>query len=67
MACKHYIRQILHMTGILKYALFHDVRTAAFIPVIEFDMETGGYFPMLYLNDYWNLAQEYMPLNDTTP
>ena len=30
-------------------------------------METGGYFPILYLNDYWNLAQEYMPLNDTTP
>ena len=21
--------------------------------------------PVLYLNDYWNLAQEYMPLNNT--
>ena len=35
--------------------------------VLEFDVETGGYFPILYLNDYWNLAQEYMPLNHTTP
>ena len=34
--------------------------------VIEFDAETGGYYPVLYLNTYWNLAQEYMPLNDTT-
>jgi hypothetical protein len=34
---------------------------------IEFDVDTGGYFPILYLNDYWNLAQEYMPINDTTP
>ena len=34
--------------------------------VIEFDQETGGYYPVLYLNTYWNLAQEYLPLNDTT-
>jgi hypothetical protein len=34
---------------------------------VEFDFESGGYFPILYINDYWNLAQEYMPLNDTTP
>ena len=34
--------------------------------VIEFDSETGGYYPILYLNDYWNLAQDYMPINDTT-
>lgn len=34
--------------------------------VIEFDSETGGYYPILYLNTYWNLAQEYIPLNDST-
>lgn len=34
---------------------------------ILFDNATGGYFPILYLNDYWNLAKDYMPLNDTTP
>ena len=33
---------------------------------IEFDSESGGYYPILYLNDYWNLAQDYMPINDTT-
>ena len=33
---------------------------------IVFDAETGGYYPILYVNDYWNLAQEYMPLNSTT-
>ena len=35
-------------------------------PDIEFDEETGDYYPVIYLNDYWNLAQEYMPLNETT-
>lgn len=34
--------------------------------VIEFDDETGRYYPILFLNDYWNLAQDYMPINDTT-
>ena len=38
-----------------------------FLSDIEFDFETGGYYPILYINDYWNLAQEYMPLNVTTP
>ena len=33
---------------------------------IEFDSESGGYYPILFLNDYWNLAQDYMPINDTT-
>lgn len=39
---------------------------SSFLIVIEFDPESGGYYPILYLNSYWNLAQEYMPLNDTT-
>lgn len=34
---------------------------------IVFEEESGGYYPILYLNDYWNLAQDYMPLNETTP
>ena len=34
--------------------------------VVEFDPETGGYYPILYLNNYWNLAKDYQPLNDTT-
>ncbi|XP_072032721.1 putative lipid scramblase CLPTM1 [Amphiura filiformis] len=28
---------------------------------------SGGYFPIVYINDYWNLASEYTPINDTTP
>jgi len=33
---------------------------------IEFDNATGDYWPVLYINDYWNLARDYQPLNDTT-
>ena len=34
--------------------------------VIEFDNETGGYYPVMYLNDYWNYFSDYMPINETT-
>ncbi|XP_028409699.1 cleft lip and palate transmembrane protein 1 homolog [Dendronephthya gigantea] len=34
--------------------------------VIEFDNETGGYYPVLYMNDYWNYFSDYMPVNETT-
>ena len=34
--------------------------------VIEFDNETGGYYPVMYLNDYWNYFSDYMPVNETT-
>ena len=36
-----------------------------FGPDIKFD-ENGGYSPVIHINDYWNLAQDYQPLNDTT-
>ncbi|CAF1566869.1 unnamed protein product, partial [Didymodactylos carnosus] len=32
---------------------------------IEFDMLTGKYYPVLYLNDYWNLLSDYYPINNT--
>lgn len=32
---------------------------------VEFDKVTGKYYPILYLNDYWNLHEDYMPVNDT--
>lgn len=32
---------------------------------IEFEPVTGNYYPIVYLNDYWNLARDYMPINDT--
>ncbi|XP_068682325.1 putative lipid scramblase CLPTM1 [Montipora foliosa] len=33
---------------------------------ITFENITAKYFPVLYLNNYWNLASEYMPINETT-
>lgn len=32
---------------------------------VEFDKVTGKYYPILHLNDYWNLHEDYMPVNDT--
>lgn len=32
---------------------------------IEFDKVTGKYYPIIYLNDYWNLHEDYMPINST--
>ncbi|CAF3245984.1 unnamed protein product [Rotaria socialis] len=32
---------------------------------VDFDAYTGKYYPVLYLNDYWNLLSDYYPLNDT--
>lgn len=31
---------------------------------IEFD-ETGKYYPIVFLNDYWNLHSDYQPINST--
>ncbi|XP_076464340.1 putative lipid scramblase CLPTM1 [Babylonia areolata] len=33
---------------------------------IEFYPGTNKYYPVVYLNDYWNLNSDYMPINDTT-
>lgn len=32
---------------------------------IEFEPQTGKYYPIVYLNDYWNLRRDYQPINDT--
>ncbi|CAF0827981.1 unnamed protein product [Rotaria sordida] len=31
----------------------------------DFDVYTGKYYPVLYLNDYWNLLSDYYPVNNT--
>ncbi|CAF1488397.1 unnamed protein product [Rotaria magnacalcarata] len=31
----------------------------------DFEIYTGKYYPVLYLNDYWNLLSDYYPINDT--
>ncbi|PIO74055.1 cleft lip and palate transmembrane protein 1, partial [Teladorsagia circumcincta] len=36
-----------------------------FDEAIKFDTDGGFYLPILYFNDYWNLASEYTPVNDT--
>ncbi|RUS71909.1 hypothetical protein EGW08_020322 [Elysia chlorotica] len=33
---------------------------------IEFLPGQNKYYPVIYLNDYWNLNADYMPINDTT-
>lgn len=33
---------------------------------VEFEPTTGQYYPVVYLNDYWNLARDYQPINETT-
>ncbi len=32
---------------------------------IDFEPTTGKYYPIVYVNDYWNLMRDYMPFNDT--
>ncbi|CAD5116209.1 DgyrCDS5125 [Dimorphilus gyrociliatus] len=32
---------------------------------IEFHPTVNQYYPVVYLNDYWNMNNEYFPLNDT--
>uniref|UniRef100_A0A1X7UW59 Cleft lip and palate transmembrane protein 1 n=1 Tax=Amphimedon queenslandica TaxID=400682 RepID=A0A1X7UW59_AMPQE len=32
---------------------------------IQFNESGTGYSPIVYINDYWNLATEYMPMNNT--
>ncbi|XP_022659783.1 cleft lip and palate transmembrane protein 1 homolog [Varroa jacobsoni] len=33
---------------------------------VEFDPHENKYYPILYLNDYWNLNKDYYPINETT-
>ncbi|XP_070577187.1 putative lipid scramblase CLPTM1 [Ptychodera flava] len=28
---------------------------------------SGDYYPVIYINDYWNMGSDYMPINETTP
>ncbi|VDN99864.1 unnamed protein product [Rodentolepis nana] len=28
---------------------------------------TNQYYPVVFINDFWNLNEEYMPINETTP
>jgi len=32
---------------------------------VEFDKVSGKYYPIIFLNDYWNLNTDYQPINDT--
>lgn len=32
---------------------------------INFEPNTGKYYPIVYVNDYWNLLRDYQPINDT--
>ena len=32
---------------------------------IEFEPISGKYYPIIYINDYWNLMRDYQPINET--
>lgn len=32
---------------------------------IEFEPTTGKYYPIVFMNDYWNLQRDYQPINET--
>lgn len=32
---------------------------------IDFEEHTGMYYPIVYVNDYWNLMRDYLPINNT--
>lgn len=32
---------------------------------IDFEPTSGRYYPVVYLNDYWNLLRDYQPINET--
>ena len=34
---------------------------------MEFTPSLQQYKPILWLNDYWNLNRDYMPINSSTP
>lgn len=34
---------------------------------IMFDKLENFYYPVVYVNDYWNYVSDYMPINETTP
>ncbi|XP_037272495.1 putative lipid scramblase CLPTM1 [Rhipicephalus microplus] len=33
---------------------------------VEFEPTTGKYYPIVYINDYWNLIRDYQAINETT-
>lgn len=50
-------------------SLFFRVRGQVPKPLdefIDFVPKTNSYYPILYLNDYWNLLRDYQPINTTT-
>jgi len=32
---------------------------------VKFHAESNKYYPIVFMNDYWNLGSEYQPINDT--
>jgi len=48
----------------------HSAWTPGAVPApldeyIEFEPTSGRYYPIVYMNDYWNLLRDYQPINET--
>ena len=52
----HNLTHCMSLSLSLSLSLFLD---------IQFNESGLGYLPIVYINDYWNLASEYMPMNNT--
>ena len=60
--------QIMAVKETNPYVILHKISIfeCSLVSVLIFENITGRYFPVLYLNKYWNLASDYMPINETT-
>ena len=56
------------ITSVSKLQSSAFLMTAIFVCFVDVEFLPDGlsYYPILYFNDYWNLNQDYMPVNSTT-
>lgn len=70
----HYLPPVTHWHPNFTIQLLddHSPWTRGSIPpplneFIEFYDDSNEYYPVIFLNDYWNLHEDYQPVNTTTP
>lgn len=59
-----YVYSFLYLSNFEKRLL---ITVFLLISDIHWYEPTNQYFPVVYINDFWNLNEEYMPLNESTP
>jgi len=51
---------------VFRSVVFYDCYLLCVLADVEFLPDGLSYYPVLYFNDYWNLNQDYMPINSST-